>query len=57
MGKKYMTDVRDMVDMSFLAVSGRSPVADKAMNGLTNGGLMSGSQILVNSAVKNGVTQ
>jgi hypothetical protein len=35
-GKKYMTDVRDMVDMSFLAVSGRSPVADKSMNGLRN---------------------
>jgi hypothetical protein len=43
--------------MRFWPVSGRSPVAIiKAMNGLRNGGLISG-QILVNPAVKSGVTQ
>ena len=52
-----MTGVRGVLDMRFWAVSGRSPVAIiKAMNGLRNGGLMSG-QILVNPAVKSGVTQ
>jgi hypothetical protein len=51
-----MTGVPGVLDMGFLAVSG-SPVAIiKAMNGLRNGGLMSG-QILVNPAVKSGVTQ
>jgi hypothetical protein len=30
---------------------------DKVMNGLSHGGLMNGSQILVNSPVKSGVTQ
>jgi hypothetical protein len=44
--------------MRFLAISGRSLVrGDKAKNGFRNGGLMSGSQILVNPAVKSGVTQ
>jgi hypothetical protein len=30
---------------------------DKVMNGLSDGGLMNGSQILVNPPVKSGVTQ
>jgi seryl-tRNA(Sec) selenium transferase len=44
-----MTGVRDVMCMRFLAVDLREITSgDKVMNGLSDGGLMNGSQILVN---------
>ncbi len=40
------------MEMRFLAVSGRSPFGDKSVDGVGDGGLMSGCQIPVNSTIK-----
>ena len=57
LGRKYMTGVRGVMEMCFLAVSVRKfTIGDESVDGVGDGGLMSGCQIPVNPTIKSSVS-